>query len=52
MTGKMAQTWFSKGKSWGSAGPRETARAILSELDRDALLRSARDDIAARIGRK
>ena len=51
MTGKMAQTWFSKGKSWGSAGPRETARAILSELDRDALLRSARDDIAARIGR-
>lgn len=52
LTGKMAQTWFSKGKSWGSAGPKETARAILAELDRDALLRSARDDIAARMGKK
>jgi len=52
LTGRMAQTWFSKGKSWGSAGPKETARAILAELDRDALLRSARDDIATRMGKK
>ena len=49
LTGKMAQSWFSKGKSWGSAGPRETAREILAMLDREALLRSARDDIAARM---
>ena len=49
LTGKMAQSWFSKGKSWGSTGPKETARAILASLDREALLRSARDDIFARM---
>ena len=49
LTGKMAQTWFSKGKSWGSTGPKETARAILASLDREELLRSARDDIYARM---
>ena len=49
LTGKMAQTWFSKGKSWGNAGPRETAKAILAKLDRDALLRTAREDIYARV---
>lgn len=51
LTGQMAQTWFSKGKSWGNAGPRETARAILAGLDRDSLLRSARDDISSRLGK-
>ncbi len=51
LTGRMAQTWFSKGKSWGRSGPRETAREILASLDRDSLLRSARDDIQSRLGR-
>jgi small GTP-binding protein len=49
LTGKMAQTWFSKGKSWGNTGPRDTARSILAALDRDSLLKSARDDILARM---
>jgi len=49
VTGKMAQTWFSRGKSWGSAGPRETARSILDSLDRDTLIRSAREDILHRL---
>ena len=52
LTGKMAQTWFSKGKSWGNAGPRETARAILASLDRDTLLETARSDINTRLGRR
>ena len=51
LTGKMAQTWFSRGKSWGRAGPRETARSILDSLDRDSLLRSAREDIRSRLGK-
>lgn len=51
LTGRMAQTWFARGKSWGRGGPRETARAILDDLDRDTLLRTARDDIQARLGR-
>ena len=49
LTGKMAQTWFSQGKSWGRTGPRETARSILDSLDRDSLLRAARDDIRGRL---
>jgi GTPase SAR1 family protein/uncharacterized protein (DUF697 family) len=49
LTGKMAQTWFSRGKSWGNAGPRKTARKILASLDRDSILRGARDDILARL---
>ena len=51
LTGKMAQSWFSKGKSWGNAGPRETARNILASLDRDSLMRTAREDIQARLKR-
>jgi uncharacterized protein (DUF697 family)/GTPase SAR1 family protein len=49
VTGKMAQAWFSRGKSWGNAGPRETARSILDSLDRDSLIRSAREDILDRL---
>ena len=51
LTGTMAQTWFSQGKSWGSAGPRDTARAILASLDRDALIQAARQDITGRLRR-
>jgi GTPase SAR1 family protein/uncharacterized protein (DUF697 family) len=49
VTGRMAQSWFSRGKSWGSAGPRETARAILDSVDRDSIIQSARDDILERL---
>ena len=49
LTGKMAESWFSKGKSWGQAGPRETARDILATLDRDSVIQSARADILARL---
>jgi hypothetical protein len=48
LTGKIAQSWFSRGKSWGKTGPRETARQIMDSLDRDSLLRRARDEITAR----
>ena len=49
VTGKMAQTWFSRGKSWGNAGPRDTARTILESLDRDSIIQTARDDILERL---
>ena len=49
LTGKMAESWFSKGKSWGKSGPRETARIILASLDRDTMIASARADIQARL---
>lgn len=46
LTGKMAQTWFSSGKSWGTAGPKQTARAILASLDRDAIIKSAQEELS------
>ncbi len=49
LTGKMAETWFSKGKSWGKTGPRDTARSILASLDRESLISTARNDILTRI---
>lgn len=51
VTGRMAQTWYARGKSWGNAGPRETARAILDSLDRDSVLRAAREEILGRLKR-
>jgi GTPase SAR1 family protein len=49
VTGQMAQTWFARGKSWGHAGPRDTARSILDSLDRDSIIQTARDDILERL---
>jgi GTPase SAR1 family protein/uncharacterized protein (DUF697 family) len=49
LTGKMAETWFAKGKSWGRAGPRDTAREILASLDRDTVISNARSEILARL---
>ena len=45
LTGQMAQTWFARGKSWGKRGPRDTAKSILDSLDRNSILRTAREDI-------
>jgi len=45
VTGKAAETWFARGKTWGPDGPRATVRAILDSLDRDSLLVDARQDI-------
>jgi small GTP-binding protein len=52
VTGKAAQTWFAKGKSWGSAGPKETIGEILDNLDRDSILRSARSELLRKIDKK
>lgn len=49
VTGRMAQTWFSQGKSWGKRGPKDTAREILTRLDRDEVLRQARDELASKL---
>ena len=49
LTGKMAQTWFSRGKSWGNVGPQQTARRILASLDRNSILKTARDDLLTRL---
>jgi uncharacterized protein (DUF697 family) len=51
VTGKAAQTWFAKGKSWGNAGPKETINEILENLDRDSILQTARNDLLKKINK-
>ena len=50
ITGTAAESWFAKGKSWGSAGPRETINEILDSLDQDSILRTARGEILHKLG--
>jgi small GTP-binding protein len=52
VTGNAAETWFAKGKSWGSTGPKETIKEILDGLDRDSILMSARSDIMSKLDGK
>jgi len=49
LTGQMAQTWFASGKSWGENGPRDVARAILASLDKDSLIRNAREEMSKKL---
>jgi len=49
VTGQAAETWFAKGKSWGSAGPKETINEIIDSLDQDSILQSARSDILGKL---
>jgi GTP-binding protein Era len=51
VTGRAAESWFAKGKSWGSEGPRDTIREILDSLDQDSILQSARNDITSKLKR-
>lgn len=49
VTGQAAESWFAKGKSWGSEGPRDTINEILDSLDQDSILRTARGNIMAKL---
>jgi GTP-binding protein Era len=49
LTGRMAQNWFSRGKSWGSAGPRQVARELLASLDRNEIIANSMQEIRRRI---
>jgi len=49
VTGRAAESWFAKGKSWGSSGPRDTIHEILDSLDQDSILLTARSDIMKKL---
>ena len=49
VTGRAAESWFAKGKSWGSDGPKDTINEILDSLDQDSILRTARNEIMGKI---
>ena len=43
--GKVAETYFAQGKSWGDAGPKFVVQEILDSLDRDSVVSEANDEI-------
>jgi len=45
VVGQAAERYFAAGKSWGDAGPRAVMAEILESIDRDSILRQARDDL-------
>lgn len=49
VVGRVADRYLAQGKSWGDGGPKQVVSEILKSLDRDSLLRQARDEIRARL---
>ena len=52
VVGRSAERWYAQGKSWGERGPKQVVRDIVDSLDRDSVLREARDEILARLRAK
>ncbi len=51
VVGRAAQAYLEHGKSWSDVGPKRVVESILDSLDRDSVLREARDEILARLRR-
>ena len=49
--GRAAEKYLVAGKSWGDKGPKRVVTEIVESLDRDSILREARDEILARLRR-
>jgi small GTP-binding protein len=51
LVGRAAEKYLVAGKSWGEKGPKRVVAEIVESLDRDSILREARDEILARLRR-
>lgn len=49
VVGRSAERWYAQGKSWGARGPKQVVREIVDSLDRDSVLREAREEIMSRL---
>ena len=49
LVGRAAQRWLAAGKSWGELGPKRVVTEIVESLDRDSVLREAREEILRRL---
>jgi small GTP-binding protein len=49
IVGQAAERYLAQGKSWGEGGPKRVVREILDNLDRDSILKQAREDIRLRL---
>ena len=48
---RAAERYLAQGKSWGELGPKRVVQDIVADLDRDSILREAREEILARLRR-
>jgi len=48
---RAAERYLAAGKSWGPQGPKRVVQDIVDSLDRDSVLREAREEILARLRR-
>src|SRR5210317_133456 len=51
VVGQVAAEYLGEGKSWGDGGPKKVIKQILDSLERDTVLRDAKREIQARLGR-
>ena len=49
LVGRAAQAYLLDGRSWGEHGPKRVVESILAGLDRDSVLREAREEILRRL---
>ncbi len=49
LVGEAAAKYLAQGKSWGELGPKRVVSDIVASLDRDSILREAREEILARL---
>jgi small GTP-binding protein len=49
LIGRAAERYLVAGKSWGEQGPKRVVAEIVASLDRDSILREARDEILRRL---
>ncbi len=49
LVGRAAERYLAAGKSWGEHGPKRVVREIVDGLDRDSILREAREEILGRL---
>ncbi len=49
LVGRAAEKYLAQGKSWGELGPKRVVADIVESLDRDSILREAREEILARL---
>lgn len=49
LVGRAAEKYLAQGKSWGERGPKRVVAEIVQSLDRDSILREAREEILARL---
>ena len=49
VVGQVAKRYFAAGKSWGALGPKQVVAEILEDIDRESIIREAKQDILNRL---